>query len=86
MMRWTAPATGIAMCQITELVVVLTRCRDLGFLKRQFKLVNDFVQRFRFCTKPMPAQIGQLQLEFFNQKISKRPDLQQHIIAKGARG
>jgi hypothetical protein len=43
MMRWTAPATGIAMCQITELVVVLTRCRDLGFLKRQFKLVDDLI-------------------------------------------
>ncbi len=43
MMRWTAPATGIAMCQITELVVVLTRCSDLGFLKRQFKLVDDLI-------------------------------------------
>jgi hypothetical protein len=45
-------------------VVTLARGCDLGFLKGQFKLVDDVIQRFRLCTKPMPAQIGQLQLEF----------------------
>ncbi len=52
-------------------VVTLARGCDLGFLKGQFKLVDDVIQRFRLGTKPMSAQIGQLQLEFFDQQITR---------------
>ena len=46
--------------------------RCFCFDKCQLKLIDDLVQRFGLRAEPLPPQIGELQLEFFNKKITRQ--------------
>ena len=45
----------------------MARRRGLCLKEGQLKLIDDFIQRLRLTAEPMSAQIGKLQLEFFDQ-------------------
>ena len=66
--RWSLSAFRLSR----RWFAILLFCRCFHLDKCKLKLIDDLIQRFRLRAKPLPPQIGELQLEFFNQKITRQ--------------